>query len=51
MLAVCWVDDALAVGHEKSIKNLTTMLKGRIDCEETGGLTEYLGCKIDRDQD
>ena len=47
VLAICWVDDVLAIGNGKSLEHLTGMLKGHIDCEETGGLNEYLGCKID----
>ena len=51
VLIVSWVDDMLAVGSEESLENLSIMLQDRIECEESGKLKEFLGCKLDREGD
>ena len=49
VLWVSWIDDCLCVGKRSAVLAAKTELMKRFDCEDVGELTEYVGCKVDRD--
>ena len=51
VLAICWVDNVLAMNNEKSLEHLIWILKDCIGYEETEGLNEYLGYKTNQNKD
>ena len=46
-----WVDDCLLCGPETSALMSKSQFLELFDCDETGGLEEYVGCKIDRNME
>jgi hypothetical protein len=50
VLWITWVDDCLVCGNKKGVLEAKKLLMERFDCDEVGELTEYIGCKIDRDE-
>jgi len=42
------VNDCLVCGRDDGVKEAKSRLKERFDCDDSGNLTEYIGCKIDR---
>ena len=50
-MIVSWVGDMLVVGSKQSLDHLSNMLQDRIYSEDLGDLQEYLGLKLDRNED
>ena len=47
-----WIDDLLTVGaDEEIVKSEKTKLTSTVDCDDTGEMKEYVGCKIDYDRE
>ena len=44
-----WIDDCLVTGDTRAVKAAKEQMKSRFDCDDVGELTEYVGCKIERD--
>ena len=42
-----WVDDNLVVGEETTVKEEKEKFKKLFECEDTGELKEYVGCKVE----
>jgi hypothetical protein len=45
-----WVDDCLCLGDEQQVQKSKEEMKEIFDCDDVGDMTEYVGCKIERDQ-
>ena len=48
VLWVSWVDDCFVVGNKEAVVKAKKDMMDRFDCDEVGELTEYVGCKIER---
>jgi len=46
-----WIDGCLITRDEKGAKTAKEQIKGRFDCNNVGLLNEYVGCKIQWDDD
>jgi hypothetical protein len=46
-----WIDDCLVAGDKRAIEAANEQMKSRFECDDLGELNEYVGCKIDRDED
>jgi len=44
-----WIDDCLIAGDEKGVKIAKEQIKGRFECNDVGLLNEYVGCKIEHE--
>jgi hypothetical protein len=51
VLIASWVDDLLMCGNEALVMKVKKQLFEHLDCDDVGELTEYVGCKIERDKD
>jgi hypothetical protein len=49
MMWLSWVDDLFGAGDERAVKTTKEGIKSQMECEETGELQEYIGCKLVRD--
>ena len=50
LIWACWVDDLLNVGPKKTkVLESVEELKAKVECDDTGELKEYVGCKLDID--
>jgi hypothetical protein len=49
MMWLSWVDDLFGAGEERAVKATKEGIKSQMECEETGELQEYVGCKLVRD--
>jgi len=45
------IDDCLIAGDEKGVKTTKEQIKSWFDCDDVGILNEYVGCKIECDND
>ena len=43
-----WIDDCLIAGDKKGVKAAKEQMKQRFECDDVGSLTEYVGCKVQR---
>jgi Reverse transcriptase (RNA-dependent DNA polymerase) len=52
-LVVClsWVDDCLFLGKNEDVVSAKNQLKTYFECDDLGYAKEYVGCKINMDQD
>jgi hypothetical protein len=50
VLWISWVDDCLVMGKKEAVLNAKKGLLQQFDCDESGELTDYVGCKIDRNE-
>ena len=48
---IIWIDDNLCIGNRKVVKREVQMLSDRFEVDDVGTLEEYVGCKIDIDQE
>jgi hypothetical protein len=48
---ISWIDDCLVAVDKRSVEAAKEQLKSRFECDDLGELNEYMGCKIDRDED
>jgi hypothetical protein len=48
ILWVTWVDACCVLGDEDGVQAAKAQTKFRFDCDDSGELTEYVGCKIER---
>jgi len=46
-----WIDDCLIAGNSKGVKAAKEQMKQRFECDDVGFLTEYVGCKVQRNMD
>jgi hypothetical protein len=46
-----WIDDCLVAGDKRAVEAAKEQMKSRFECDDLGELNEYVGCKIDRDED
>lgn len=44
---ITWVDDCLVVCHPEQVKLAQQELTSRFDCNVSGSMAEYVGCKLD----
>ena len=51
VVIVSWVDDLLMAGNKELVLQAKKDLTDNVDCDDTGELSEYVGCKIERDKD
>jgi hypothetical protein len=51
VLWISWVDDCILMGHPDGVKHYHTIMNEYFDCDNIGGLKEYVGCKIERSSD
>jgi hypothetical protein len=51
VLWLSWVDDCLVCGRREGVEEAKKGLMERFDCDDLGEMTEYIGCKIERDKD
>jgi hypothetical protein len=47
VLWISWIDDCLCVGPKKGVEAAKKDMMDRFDCDEVGGMDEYVGCKLD----
>ena len=45
-----WIDDLMNIGDSESVADLKNNLNNLFDCSDEGEMTDYIGCKIDRDR-
>ena len=45
-----WVDDCLIAGPEEHVLEAKESMKELFDCDDVGAMTEYVGCKVERDK-
>ena len=45
-----WINDCLIAGNEDGVKAAKEQMKQRFDCDDVGTLTEYVGCRVDRNK-
>jgi hypothetical protein len=50
VLWISWVDDCLMMRHKEAVLQAKQGLLQHFDCDEVGELTEYVGCKIERNE-
>ena len=43
-----WIDNCLYCGRKQDVENCKEKLMNELDCEDSGELREYIGCKIER---
>ena len=48
ILWISWIDECLVVESKEQVSQAKYELKRRFDCDETGNMDEYVGCKIER---
>jgi hypothetical protein len=41
----------LVAGDKRAVEAVKEKMKSRFDCDDLGELNEYMGCKIDRNED
>ena len=46
-----WVDDCVTCGNKDAVEIERDKLKGIFDCEDLGEMKEYIGCKVERDDE
>lgn len=46
---ILWVDDCVSVGKKESVLQANMGMMDWLDCNEVGKLTEFVGCKLDRE--
>ena len=46
-----WIDDCLFVGPKEEVNKCTSRMNELFDCDDVGEMREYLGCKIDKQED
>jgi hypothetical protein len=46
-----WIDDCLVAGDKREVEAAKEQIKSRFGCDDLGELNEYVGCKIDRNED
>jgi hypothetical protein len=51
VIRILWVDDCLHIGHKEDVSKYKTMMHQFFECEDTGNLKEYVGCKIERNKE
>ena len=51
ILWLSWVDDCLVAGKEQGVLKAKASMMKLFDCDDVGPLKEYVGCKIDYDQE
>ena len=51
ILWISWVDDCLVTGKKNNVLKAKTEMMSRFDCDEVGELKEYIGCKLDWNED
>ena len=51
VLWVSWVDDCLVVGPKEAMEKAKEEFQQRFDCDDVGGMDEYIGCKLERNWD
>jgi len=45
------IDDCLIAGDAKGVTAAKEQMKHRFECDDVGLLTEYVGCKVQRNMD
>ena len=45
-----WIDDCLIAGNEDGVKAAKEQMKQQFDCDDVGKLTEYVGCRVDKNK-
>ena len=45
-----WVDDCLIAGPKEQVLKAKENMKQLFDCDDVGEMTEYVGCKVERDK-
>jgi hypothetical protein len=48
---ISWIDDCLVAGDKMAVEATNEQMKSRFECDDLGELNEYVGCKINRDED
>ena len=48
MLRVTWIDDCLVLGPTAEVKKARAQLIHQFNCNVTGNMSKYVGCKLDR---
>ena len=48
-ITALWIDDVLIIGSKKAALKTSWDLMSRFECEDCGEITEYIGCKIERE--
>jgi len=43
-----WINDCLIAGNEDGVKAAKEQMKQLFDCDDVGKLTEYVDCRLDR---
>ena len=46
-----WVDDCLVVGPKPAVMRARDEFMARFDCDDLGEVTEYVGCKLERNME
>jgi hypothetical protein len=46
-----WIDDYLVAGDTRAVEAAKEQMTSIFECDNLGDLNEYVGCKIDRDED
>ena len=46
-----WIDDCLIAGEAKGVATAKEQMKQRFECDDVGLLAEYVGCKVERNED
>jgi hypothetical protein len=46
-----WIDDCLFAGDKRAEEAAKEQMKIQFECDDLGELNEYVGCKIDRNED
>ena len=51
VLWLSWIDDCLCVGSKENVVKSRDEMLRRFDCDDVGEVKEYLGCKVDIDEE
>jgi hypothetical protein len=51
VLWLSWVDDCIVAGKKKEVLQAKDSMMELFDCDNVGELNEYVGCKVDYDQE
>ena len=51
LIWLSWVDDCVNIGPKEEVMKSKDILISLFDCEDVGEFNEYVGCKLERDQD
>ena len=51
VLWLSWIDDCLCIGPKKQVEKYVKQMNEMFDCEDVGKMVEYVGCKVELNED